>query len=212
MKQYIVCLKYGNKYGPEYVNKLYNMVKRNTTIDYEFVCMTENISGLDPHITILPLETDNKIDIGWWYKINLFDPNFPLKGTLLFIDLDVITFNDLDKFFEYEPGEFVIIENFHKNHPCIMNSSCFRMESETYSHVYKEFLANRTNVMKRFTGDQDWMNHTIKDNKFWPLDWVRSYKWDMKGDASNPDTSIAVFHGRPNPHEINTPWSKEHWR
>ena len=41
-KNYVVCLKWGNKYSAEYVNKLYSMVKRNLTIDYEFVCFTEN--------------------------------------------------------------------------------------------------------------------------------------------------------------------------
>jgi hypothetical protein len=51
-KRYVFCLKWGTKYGPEYVNKLYNMVQRNTTLDYEFICLTENKTGLDPHINI----------------------------------------------------------------------------------------------------------------------------------------------------------------
>ena len=37
MKKYVVCLKHGKKYGPEYVNTLAKMVKRNCTLDYEFV-------------------------------------------------------------------------------------------------------------------------------------------------------------------------------
>ena len=27
---------------------------------------------------------------GWWYKPYVFNPDLPLKGTLLFIDLDVV--------------------------------------------------------------------------------------------------------------------------
>ena len=42
LKNYLLCLKHGTKYGPEYVNKLYNMVKRNCSLDYEFVCLTDN--------------------------------------------------------------------------------------------------------------------------------------------------------------------------
>ena len=35
------CVCYGDKYSPEYVQKLYNMVERNTTIDYKFYCFTD---------------------------------------------------------------------------------------------------------------------------------------------------------------------------
>ena len=29
----VICMKWGTKYGSEYVNRLYNMVKRHTTVD-----------------------------------------------------------------------------------------------------------------------------------------------------------------------------------
>ena len=48
---YVVCLKHGKKYGPEYVNALHNMVKRNPPLDYEFVCFTEDTQGIDRAIT-----------------------------------------------------------------------------------------------------------------------------------------------------------------
>jgi len=44
---------------------------------------------------------------------------------------------------------------------------------------------------------------------------LMSYKWDMnkysKVNYEN-STSIAVFHGEPKPHELDTTWIKEHWR
>ena len=56
MKKYVVCLKHGKKYGPEYVNTLANMVQRNCTLDYEFVCYTEDPTGIDTvsytHLTL----------------------------------------------------------------------------------------------------------------------------------------------------------------
>ena len=56
MKKYVVCLKHGKKYGPEYVNTLANMVQRNCTLDYEFVCYTEDPIGIDTSkVTIRPL-------------------------------------------------------------------------------------------------------------------------------------------------------------
>ena len=46
----VVCVKYGTKYGPEYVNKLYNGVKRNLSLPHEFACFTEDGEGLDQNI------------------------------------------------------------------------------------------------------------------------------------------------------------------
>jgi hypothetical protein len=75
---YVVCLKYGNKYSAEYVNKLYSMVKRNLTIPFEFVCFTENSEGIDSEIRIESLKVQSGIT-GWWYKPMFFDKQFPLR-------------------------------------------------------------------------------------------------------------------------------------
>ncbi len=39
-KNYVVCLKWGDKYRADYVNKVYNIVDRNITSGYECVCFT----------------------------------------------------------------------------------------------------------------------------------------------------------------------------
>lgn len=53
---HIVCVKWGSKYGADYVNKLYRGVSRNVVgIGYNFYCFTENPEGLDDNIKIVPL-------------------------------------------------------------------------------------------------------------------------------------------------------------
>mgnify|MGYP001955012798 CR=1 FL=1 len=71
---------------------------------------------------------------------------------------------------------------------------------------------------------------TIKnDYKFWPDEWIQSYKWEMRGKPTmarvngvrnfshpgipeiKPETSVAVFHGEPYPHNCIDPWCKENW-
>ena len=42
----ILCMKWGTKYGPEYVNRLYAMVRRNLTGDFRFVCLTDDGTGI----------------------------------------------------------------------------------------------------------------------------------------------------------------------
>lgn len=231
-KNYVVCLKWGTKYGPEYVNKLYNMVKRNITVPFEFVCFTDSSAGIDKNIQIQPLPTIPAI--GWWYKPYFFSAELPIKGTILFLDLDVIVFKNIDHLFSYKPGKFCIIRDFNRSmRPTWdrMNSSVFRLETGMYDRYWQEFKKNVAHETKRNRGDQDWMFRHVKDHVFWPDDWIQSYKWEMRDkdklkkmpdgrrnfvDIAQPkiqhNTCIAVFHGEPNPSECKDPWVVDNWQ
>lgn len=234
--RYVCCLKYGDKYSADYVNKLYNMVKRNLTIDYEFVCFTEDAVGIDSNIRIEPLELINGVQ-GWWYKPLFFNPKISLKGTLLFLDLDIVIFDNIDKLFTYKPGEFCIIRDFNRHvvpNYNKFNSSIFRVETHIHQHsnVYNLFVDNPRVPIMKYHGDQDWLRVCItKDFHFWPENWIQSYKWEMRGKPKfNNNTrgkrdfaqqgepvvqdglSVAVFHGDPNPHNCKDPWVINNWR
>jgi len=235
-KRFVCCLKFGDKYDADYVNKLYNMVQRNLTLDHEFVCFTERPQGIDPNIRIEPLELISGVS-GWWYKPMFFNPNIKLQGTLLFLDLDMIIFENIDRLFEYKPREFCIIRDFNrylvKNYNKF-NSSIFRLETYDRKHkrVYEDFMKDPSLPIRRFHGDQDWIRHCINsDFNYWPEEWIQSYKWEMRskpkfdskprgyrdfaenGDPEiNEKTCIAVFHGDPNPHNCKDPWVIENWK
>ena len=38
----VVCVKYGTKYGADYVNKLYYGVKKHLSLPHTFTCFTED--------------------------------------------------------------------------------------------------------------------------------------------------------------------------
>ena len=89
----IVCVKWGDKYPPEFVNKLYAMVKRNMCGEaFDFYCYTDNGEGLYPQIKTVPIQSDL---IGYWPKIELF--KLFDQGTNIFFDLDVIILNPLER-------------------------------------------------------------------------------------------------------------------
>jgi len=231
-KKYVVCLKWGDKYSAEYVNKLHSMVKRNCTLDHEFVCFTENTNGIDPEITTKPLPRHTPLT-GWWYKPWFFSNELGLQGTLLFLDLDLIVFENIDKFFFYdEQKDFVIIRDFNRANRANwdrINSSVFRLKIGSRLDQYKTFINNRTNITRRMHGDQDWMYRYCAPYHYWPDEWVQSYKWEMRGRQhigivngqrnfinDDPptipkDTSIAVFHGKPDIHLCSDSWPKKHW-
>lgn len=228
---YVVCLKWGDKYSPEYVNKLANMVDRHLSIDYEFICFTENSTGIDKNIRI---ENLPKLAAqGWWYKPMFLGSDLPMKnGTLLFMDLDLIIFNSIDKLFAYEHDKFCIIRDFNRSIRSTwnqMNSSVFKLPIGKYNNLWQDFKKRPQEYTGRNRGDQDMMYKHIKDHVFWPDEWIQSYKWEMRdrrelqlvhgkrnfkesGDPNiKANTSIAVFHGEPNPKECVDTWVKQHW-
>jgi len=233
-KRYVVCLKWGDKYSADYVNVLARMVKRNLTLDYEFVCFTENPQGLDSDIRIEPLTVTTEIT-GWWHKPMFFNPNIGLNGTILFFDLDVVIFRNIDNLFLHRPGEFLIIRDFNRhviNNYQKFNSSVFRLETGNHSNVYTDFIKQPSSIVRKYHGDQDWIRASITNSyAFWPDEWIQSYKWEMRGkprmdrgvrgqrDFITPghptlltNTSVAVFHGDPNPHICKDPWVVDNWR
>lgn len=235
IKNYIVCLKHGTKYSSEYVNVLYNMTKRHTTIPYEFVCFTDDTRDINPDVRTIPLKPIGVY--GWWYKVIFFDKNFPLDGNILYFDLDVVINSNIDRLFLNQPDKFNIIRDFNRSLRkdwSRMNSSVFRLKTGSLSYVYDNFFKNHAMEMRRHHGDQDWIFAQVGKNKndwcFWPDEWIQSYKWEMRDrndlDRINgirnfknqkepkvlPKTCVAVFHGEPHPHQCDDKWVKENWK
>lgn len=231
MDKWIVCLKHGDKYSSDYVNKLYNMTQRHCNIPFKFACITENNIGINPNIQIIP--TPKAKVSGWWYKPWLFSKDIPLSGTLLFFDLDIVIVKNIDQLWSYYPGEFCIIRDFNRVNITgfnRFNSSVFRLEKGSLPHVWDN-LANNWRQSTTMHGDQDWIFRQIKSNyKFWPEEWIQSYKWEIRSrtdiiiennkrkfkDIITPkiknDTAILVFHGDPKPEEVKDPIIVDNWQ
>jgi len=229
---HIVCVKWGNKYISQYVNVLYNMCQRNTTVPYEFYCITDDPKGLDPHIKTIKLPNDPWIKT-WWSKLWMFGSHFPLQGNILYFDLDVIVFKHIDELFNYNPGKFHIIRDFNR---CrvkdwkLSNSSVMRWETGTLNYLWDDFVANPSKVMQNNHGDQDWITKRAdKDINHWPDDWIRSYKWEMIGYKDTKArrgpklifdrppkiieaNKVAVFHGEPKPFNCGDEWVETNWK
>lgn len=228
----IICLKWGEKYPAHYVNVLYSMCQRRSTLPFDFVCLTENPKGLNQNIKIKPLPRVNLQ--GWWYKPYVFSQDLELKGDVLFLDLDVVVFENIDKLWSYNPGGFTIIRDFTRHmNPAWQkfNSSVFRFTAENYHWLWDHFVKNYRTIVPKNHGDQDYLYTMLKDRaRHWPDEWIRSYKWEMrdKSDLSvingkrnfaqdkppriEQNSCIAVFHGDPNPADCRDRWVTENWK
>jgi hypothetical protein len=229
---HVVCVKWGNKYISQYANVLKSMVSRHLTKPFKFHCITEDSTGLDPDINVIDLPNEAGIKT-WWSKLYMFSPKLPIKGTILYFDLDIIIFKNIDCLVDHEPGKFMIIRDFNR---CrvkdwkICNSSVMRWDTGTSDFFWNEYAQDPHSIMGRMHGDQDWITARGKGHtNFFPDEWIRSYKWEMIGRKDtkivkgvkkmfqHPPTifdenRVAVFHGEPKPFNCGDEFVVEHWK
>ena len=74
--------KTGGDYTAKYVYKIYQGIKDNTTLPFEFYCFTDSDEDL-PGVKI-PLQDDLP---GWWAKIEMFKK---FIGRVVYFDLDTL--------------------------------------------------------------------------------------------------------------------------
>jgi len=235
-KYYVLCLKHGTKYSADYVNKLYNMVKRNCTLDYDFVCLTDDTNGLNSNILTVPLP---EFLSGWWCKPYMFSNQLGLDGTILYLDLDVVIAKNIDHLFLYEPTSWCTIRDFtRKMRPSWQkyNSSVVRFRSNELVSFWKDFEQDQKAIQRRWHGDQDWLYDIATRSKLpakmFPDNWILSWKWEIRRTkdfaSGGPRGSrklrtiehvtppneccITVFHGDPNPEHCQDPWVVNNWK
>ena len=221
------CICYGDKYAVEYVQKLYNMVKRNTTLPINFVVFTDHVKMHKMVEGDIDIKKFPENDLqGWWNKLQLFHPDVELKGDTLYMDLDVVITENIDCFFTYKPEtDFVGMNDFNPTTK-IWNSSIFRFKNDKlHGRIWHKFMNDRPNLLRRFPGDQNLISEFIKNSpgcESYPDSWTQSYKWyDRSGTRysrqdmtyeHNGESLVTVFHGQPNPHESEQEWVKNAWK
>ena len=220
-----VCVYYGNKYRPEYVQKLYNMVNRHLTIDHKFICFTDNTSlhrivKGDIEYRKFPLDDEQ----GWWNKLQLFHPESGLIGENLYMDLDVVILKNIDKM-----AKFGFTDTFGALHDFTgttgINSSIMKFNNITMTPaVWDRYYEDRPR-WRKYQGDQNVTYEFMKNHpelKYMPNEWSFSYKWFTRKEPrfhkndwtfeKDSESLVAVFHGNPNPHESDVEWVVDNWK
>jgi hypothetical protein len=234
----IICMKWGTKYGPEYVNTLYSMVSRHMKRPFRFVCLTDDNKGFTQGIesfAIPELDIPNGPERGWDKLLTFTSPLYDLEGQALFLDLDVVIVDDIDCFFDH-PAEFPIINDWVKKDET-GNSSVYRFTLNNHADILDNFKQNHQQIRKQVRNEQEYLSQYVAaQNKlsYWPESWCQSFKYNClkKGLAAwfiapvKPEgTKIVIFHGKPNPPDaiighsgkwyrkvLPTTWVAEHWK
>lgn len=228
----IICIKWGTLYGPEYVNNLRRGVARHLKRPHRFVCFTDDASGLDEAVEVRPLpelELPEGHGDRRWRKLALFRRDLSdIKGTTLFLDLDLVVVDDLEPFFTI-PGTFLIIRDddlfrskpLRKINPArdrflasVGNSSVFRFEAGEHAYILDAYIADPEGATSTYEISQQFQSAQLAKHghlQYWPREWCVSFKnacvpryfRSYFEDPALPEGArIVVFAGNPKMSEV----------
>ncbi|MCA9059564.1 MAG: hypothetical protein KDA85_13750 [Planctomycetaceae bacterium] len=228
----IVCMNWGDAYGPDYVNRLYSMIARSAVRPFRLVCYTDSDRGIRSEVECFPcpeVDIDSPKRNRGWRKLSLWNRQLPgLSGTVLFLDLDIAITGVIDDFFSYRPdADFCVIHNWTHPDLAVGNTSVYRFETGSHPEILTEFLIDYRGILQQFRNSQTYISDCLKDSiVFWPEEWCRSFKrhcvprgiqrWFREPQLPT-GARVVAFPGRPNPHEAVAghwpcPWYKRFYK
>lgn len=197
----VVCMKWGNLYGPEYVNALHHGTLSHLRLPFRFVCFTDDASGLNPDIEVQPLpvmQVENGPADTRWRKLALLGERLgDLRGTALFLDLDLVIVDALDPFFAWPHGVRGVVpmirdDELFRDKPLrrlrpqrdrflsmVGNSSVFRFEVGAHADVLRDYLDDAQAAHRQFEISQQFMSAALARRgqlSYWPPGWCVSFK------------------------------------
>lgn len=213
--QTVVCMRWGDRYGVDYVNRLWSMIRRHTRRPTRLVCYTDSPLGADPAIECYPLppiELPERLRFLPWRKISLWRPTLEgVSGEALYLDLDIVITGPLDDFFDYEQGKFCVIRNWTRSQGGTGNTTAYRFTVGSAVHLFERMEREPMAVYREFGNSQTFVTRAIGlPTAYWPERWCVSFKhsllppWPLnflRAPRLPEDARIVAFTGHPDPDE-----------
>ena len=229
------CVIHGDAYDWQYVDRLYNMLNRHISPAIRFHVYTEATRPVPEHMIKHELE-DWGIGgpkRGWWYKMQLFNPDHH-AGPLLYFDLDTVIVRNIDWIWQQPTRYFWTVKDFkYLWRPMYTgaNTSVMWWDTQRYARVWQEFCAQSLdNIILKYPGDQDYVTKSIgqAELRFLDTERIKSWRWQCldggynftrrkhlqprSGTTITDQTAVLVFHGQPKPSDLLDSVIIEHWK
>lgn len=206
----VACvLRSGGEYRPEHVFALADGIRRNLTIPYRFLCISDFAEVRRPGIDTVGIPEGWP---GWWAKICLLKAGV-FAGPVFYCDLDTIIVGPLDDI--VRGHRFTVLKNFWRDDR--IGSGVMAWDTDL-SGIYRRFASDPERWMREYKtpdkwGDQQFIfDNTPIQPERWQLKHpgrVVSYKRDIlrrHGGKVPANASIIAYHGKPRP------WETKLWR
>ena len=218
----IHCVKWGDKYSAEYVNRLYSMVDQFCPGPFEFYCHTDDTTGVVPWADTCALPGDLE---GWWNKLHVLN-KFQSGDNILF-DLDIVIHNEFSRLYTTETRTLTVLYSkwkqgflepgFGQDFPTLYNSSVMKWSGDQGMDVYNYFQNHRDKILFKYKGiDKFLFNEDIDVDTFqtgiaysyWK---GATYKKDPYAEKKRDDYEICILNEGKKQEELDG-WITDCWR
>lgn len=217
---HVISILWGDYYSHEDVNRLYSMIRRNTSFPVCFhLFSNEPLTGLDAGILRHP---EPAMDIrpehnryAYRKEAGLCDDRLGgLTGQrVFFFDLDVLVMENLDELFRYPEGDgFYIIRDWNSRSGKVGQATCYSFVVGTLGAVRKTFETDPEPIIRQYhTASQEYLSAQVIKRfgslNFWPDAWFKSFRFHclppgplrhfLTPRPPPAGTKVLAFHGHP---------------
>ena len=186
-------------YTPDYVSKLYRSLKKNSTIPFEFICLSDT-SDIEADV-ILPYNHYSNIK-KHWHKLKFFSPQFGGQkpdDDIIIMDIDQVIVGNVDELLGHpvEENELVSYGQWWDNN-LRLNGGFYKFKSGSLKKIWNDFALNpefwqlnyynKGIVHHKYYGEQNYVNWKVKENnikltttpKEWLVKYTDNYKDNLK--------------------------------
>tara|TARA_A100001011_G_scaffold29004_1_gene28196 strand:+ start:3150 stop:3860 length:711 start_codon:yes stop_codon:yes gene_type:complete len=172
----------GEKYGTEYVNKLYLDLKKHTTKPFKFYCYTDyDIEFLNEDINIIPIINLNKKL--QWYKLDYFKKDIVDTDDIVLMDIDMHIIGNVDFLFDkVKDNEFRGTHRFwwrwredKDNKLFALSGSVYKFKNGQHQYIvnefekdikkWEEYFINNGVTIGPVNGEQHFVQYQLEKNK-----------------------------------------------
>ena len=181
-------------YTPDYVSKFYRSLKRNTTIPFEFICLSDTDVEAD---LVLPYNHHSNIK-KHWHKLKFFSSQFAYQkpdDEIIIMDIDQVITGNIDDLIGHSvsDNELVTYDTWWPRNISV-NGGFYKFKSGQFDYIWNDFSLNpeywqthyyeKGDVHFKYYGEQnyvDWKLHE-KNKKVTkvPPEWLGKYTDNKK--------------------------------
>ena len=181
-------------YTPDYVSKLYRSLKRNSTIPFEFVCISDTDVEAD---VVLPYNHQSNIK-KHWHKLKYFSPQFANQkpgDEIIIMDIDQVITGNVDELIGHpvSDNELVTYGQWWDSKLKI-NGGFYKFKSGSLKSIWDDFALNpeywqlhyynNGDVHTKYYGEQNYVNWKVQEHNIklttTPQQWLCKYTDDFK--------------------------------
>ena len=179
-------------YTPDYVERLHDSLRKHSSIDFEFVCLSDTDVKAD---LVLPYNHHSNI-VKHWHKLKFFSPQFAYQkpgDDIIIMDIDQLIVNNIDELLGHpvSDNELVTYGQWWENKLGI-NGGFYKFKSGSLKFLWDDFALNpeywqlhfynEGTVHKKYYGEQNYVKWKILEHKAkltkTPSEWIAKYTDD----------------------------------